>query len=50
MAIVLILMVKQNWSLFDNIDWALLQLRALNGMLVCLVIQEKSEEKEAVIT
>lgn len=50
MAIVLVLMLKQNWSLFVNIDQALLQLKALNGMFVCLATQEKSEEKEEVIT
>lgn len=34
MAVVVVLMLKQNWFLFTNIYQAILQLRALNEMFI----------------
>lgn len=48
MDIVLLVILKENWSLFGNTDQALLQLGILNGMCVNLV--NKRKEKEDVVT
>lgn len=47
MAVVLVLMLKQNWFLFSSIYQALLQLRALNKVMIYLI---KSKVKEKAMT
>lgn len=47
MAVVMVLILKQNWFLFSSIYQALLQLRALNEMFIYLI---KSEIKEKAMT